>query len=889
MLTLLKNDADFAQFAPSKFLGSGSSGCVLLGTLNGKECVFKCLLLNVDVNAIKREIFIGKQLKDRLPADISKMFIGTTQAYISERGIPASWTTFMNDECKGKFTSTKPQKVVVLIQPYITGIVPGHDWLVSRTKANAPVSPECIRSIIFQLVIGLSYAQSTIGFQHNDLKLENIMFLPVVKQTKTLVYQMEDGDVFTIVLNDGDVEVRFIDFGGSSLRLNDEIPEFLRTSYSHTPGYIPFELSLASDTVMASLNSPLFDRHYDADSMGIFGIFMNLLCNLRAPIPDTRANSSVWLYNYGDLTDAKGNIIGEDPVAGIDVFMPYNDSVSGYPPTGKKKALDYSHLAPLYDLFATTSNLNIGKTIDKAQMATILNMLALFHALNIFPDTTFDISYRIPNDALSKVYEIIVTDEFKTLFEKLVESGTSPTKATDLWMFINELAPSVFGEREAFSPSISFITWLCAPTAQLRAAFGVNDALSSEYLLSNALYHPFLAYPYWKTNKATTGLPETGAPFKFNVGANSAPLIADAKKFIVDFDDLFKQPAAVVARPPVSKAKIPSKVVLANMELLEKDIIVLYAFAEDDTFLMKVCPTADAFTKGIFKSVMAHSLQFSFKGENKSIVQLRDNVTIVLDGYNYIQDEDATPLSPTDKQYASETNRRRICMILLNVAIGNYLLFMHPLDETEAEVASEYFVRAIGWSTPVVAGSKNDNGSSTFTDPWELEFYGDPPMAFEEATETERAFVEEEFGDISDLVEDVKTSYKPRAKAKDALPDMISNLENIERLFEFKPDDIYDLPTIQTQLYAPIREHALEVGAPLESVIKHLGLESETMFESPKFVSLDMTNEANQTRYFHTLSIVATMIHTNDYTEMERCFVEWPPKAALRPGEAHEI
>lgn len=152
----------------------------------------------------------------------------------------------------------------------------------------------------------------------------------------------------------------------------------------------------------------------------------------------------------------------------------------------------------------------------------------------------------------------------------------------------------------------------------------------------------------------------------------------------------------------------------------------------------------------------------------------------------------------------------------------------------------------------------------------------------------ELALLKSIFG-VDDLRALLLQKYKLKEITSPALPEMISSLENIERLFEFKPDDAYDLPAIQAQLYAPIREKALEMGPPLERVVKHLGLESETLFGSPKFVSLDMGNEANQTRYFHTLSIVANMINTNDYSELERCFVEWPPKAALRPGEAHEI
>lgn len=887
-ISIIKSDSDYDALQPTAFLGAGSSGCVLLGTLRGnaKQYVFKCVLNRnaVERDQIEREIFIGQQLKTRLPPQIAEMFIVTTEAFTSNLQLPKPWTTMMKDkECKRKFKTAVP--MVILVQEYVEGIKPAHEWLASQVKE---VNANCIRSIMFQLSIALSYAHSTVGFQHNDLKTENIMFLPLKQQT-TLEYRIgDDGDLFRVALQKDDVLVRFIDFGASSIRLNEPVPEFLNTSPMHTTGHIPFELSLASSSVLIgeadTYVSPLYDRHYDADSMGMFNIFMNLVCHLRAKLMSDDPNE-IWIYKIENGT-------------GLDVFSSKNDSITGY-----NGGTDLTHIQPLYNLFAKNTILRnyvdksdtVG-TFDTKSMESILNMLALYVALGIYPTEDEEISYIRSNDAttqaMTSVYETIQSKKFIGMFGELVEDATTytPAKATDMWASIPQLLVDVFGDDVSAQ---SFLIWLCAPTAQDRAAFGVSSRFK-EYLLSNAMYHPFLAFSYWDPNVSSSPavLPETDAPFKFKTGANGADIISEANKFIAQFDDALVNPlppSLPEVPPPLPASGLqPTDAIKSNMTDLSKDLLRLYVCAKDPILLEANYGTVAQYEQLVAKPLFDHALSFTDPNEAPEVTDYRDNVTTMLDGYNYIQDENAERLYASREQYEDigkakrGLNRQRIFAILLDVGVGNYLLYQYPMNDEAANRARGFFARATSWSSP---STTVENGAPKSAKPWS-DYLGS--QNFDDAMSEELALLKSIFG-VDDLRALLLQKYKLKEITSPALPEMISSLENIERLFEFKPDDAYDLPAIQAQLYAPIREKALEMGPPLERVVKHLGLESETLFGSPKFVSLDMGNEANQTRYFHTLSIVANMINTNDYSELERCFVEWPPKAALRPGEAHEI
>jgi hypothetical protein len=204
---------------------------------------------------------------------------------------------------------------------------------------------------------------------------------------------------------------------------------------------------------------------------------------------------------------------------------------------------------------------------------------------------------------------------------------------------------------------------------------------------------------------------------------------------------------------------------------------------------------------------------------------------------------------------------------------------MNPLDEDAAFEAQTYFDRAKTWAGKL---SSKETGTDGNAKAWLASFKSGKgeTLPFDEVMEAELSLLEEIFGD--------KANFPNLLLGKEITSDMIASLESIERLFEFKVDDVYDLPTIERQLYMPLCEQA-RGEEQLQRVVKHLGLDSDAMFDGPAFAALDMTNEHNQTRYFHTLSVVANMIRAKNYEDMDRCFAEWPPKAPFRLGEVNDV
>jgi hypothetical protein len=61
------------------------------------------------------------------------------------------------------------------------------------------------------------------------------------------------------------------------------------------------------------------------------------------------------------------------------------------------------------------------------------------------------------------------------------------------------------------------------------------------------------------------------------------------------------------------------------------------------------------------------------------------------------------------------------------------------------------------------------------------------------------------------------------------------------------------------------------------------------MLEAMQKHAIDTSSRTNQVRYLHTLSVVAAACVEGSSEATERCFVEWPPKAAYRHGEVNDI
>ena len=110
-----------------------------------------------------------------------------------------------------------------------------------------------------------------------------------------------------------------------------------------------------------------------------------------------------------------------------------------------------------------------------------------------------------------------------------------------------------------------------------------------------------------------------------------------------------------------------------------------------------------------------------------------------------------------------------------------------------------------------------------------------------------------------------------------------SSLENIEHIPKTQEE-------INNELYIPLKEYISGI-ADLQLVQNHLGLQYDDFKQAGSIHGTDMSNINNQTRYLHTLSVLAAACK-NDQINMEdisKCFDMWPPTAPYQLGKVNEI
>lgn len=866
------------------YLGAGSFGCVLKGYVGGAASVFKVLVQNPDdAGAILREYYIGSKLKQSLPNGINNMFAGATGLYVSSVGLPDEWAKVLIDNnCE---TFKNQMQVHILVQEFVAGGITGHEWLAAQ---SGPLSGEIVRSIVFQLVLALGYAHSQLGFQHNDLKLENMFLIPS-SGGETLTYKLGGTDVFQVQIPAGGARICIIDFGGSSFVAKDEVPEFLQPSPIFTPGYTPFELSLFAQEFIAvrknpgTVFSPLYLRHNDADLISIFMIMMNLVANKRNAIitkPATRATGESWDYELIDGT-------GSDYINGITDSTIRTDAN----PLSKNKALKTIYDILPKDLFPRDDPTVAAATNNDIQV-NILVPLLVHYALGSYPAVDLQdpyntyinqgIEYDVLLNRLGANWDLIISQKFKDALEKLVDSDK--VLGTEMFARIPFILNECFGPENGAMARL-FCQKLYAITPQQRRAFGVNVAGFERFTLANALYHPFLAEPYWvpagTVAAGLIALGESDAPLEFNSTKGSG-LELDAQKKLDEYNNLISNLAPTTVDS--GKKTTTKKATPAPKQDDDNDA----APDAGDTNSVPMQPMGG--------SVLSPYLEIAKRNyANKSLVADGNGNpahTPTEDEIDEFFDKFIKPACTTIQNVLGNKADRLYNWFGFFGENGDIPGTTEPDDVDAAFKRQSFAAAAMVLLSAAMALERSDDAKAKQL----IALMGKVSSPSADAYEMFTAQTWGKFKKSADWTKfAAETNFNPIA-TEIGSESISSHLEIIERNPDYTQvgGEAYHLDAISDELYEPLREAVAVVKlntshADGAKLVQHLGLGDAMFKDARAFAGIDMNNVVNQTRYFHTLSVLASMIESGVYDQMERCFVEWPPKAPLRPGEVHEV
>ncbi len=866
------------------FLGSGASGCVAKGIYNGKERIIKIVPYGLGIDSI-REAFIGHQLKTKLPKPIANFFVGTSEIILA-KSIPKSWMDVIaaspkQGDCINTINKANVLQIMIQDLADVAGrtAIPAHDWLAGQKNA---VSFDTIRSIMFQLTLALSYAQSELGFQHNDLKLENLMFVEVDKNT-TQTYALPDDDVFVLPLLG--VAVRIIDFGGSSIRFDGDFgepPAIIKTLNAYSRYNIPFEYMLIPNYNGLSYDGEdgvLFDRSGDADTAAMFKIMLYLTCHRRLALP----GGSLWLFKL----DGNGDGVGL-----IDTSMiPANIALASY-----------------YKRF---DKLKVSGVDSDDQMRAILLHVSLYRALDPkLLEVKQDFQYvgsQIKNDSKKAAFIKSYFPELRTL--KL------PAVVDDLF---SGLLDAITDES-----ALHFLKLIGMPTEELRNSFGVPPPFHL-YGLANALYHPFLAYGIWKVDEPgviPSGALIIGRPlaiplvYNYNSQSTSDRIVAEADAAATAYNLALNQLQAKKIAP------VPKPAIMPTREEEEKDSEeeleptppsggILKYFSKDGT----AAPGEyEEWTAEHLNSVEDVDVPYMSEAQFMGLTEEQINT---FDGDDFMRAV-MKKFNPKKKmsENANDSERWELNHRYILEAFENWKR-LHPRSGG-----------AVKKIVPAVAPSKQTTKFFANGDQIKMPGPGDPWTSeqFDAFSETDiPKMTKEQFYGLTDqdvlkwrhtkydnlivallrkfgytgkksgaerTFDRVKTNIKYVLQTLNGLRGIKAHLilEDIEHRFEYVDEDSgqFDKEDISTQLYVPLQSAAIE-SSLLIPIVAHLKLD-KPLFD-PDAHDVDMTNHANRTRYLHTLSVVADMIDNGVTQEnVDRCFAEWPPIAPYKKGEVNEV
>lgn len=463
--------------------GEGSFGCLFQAKYeSGKDVVVKVLFPKISKSdktfeenkeivrkdALK-EAFIGHSLATMLEPVIAGMFVETLAIAHTENGLPTEFLTALksNPVCNDK----KTDYAWILVQRFVSS-TPMDKWLMAQTAA---VNAEVIRSFLFQAVLALSYANHKLGFQHNDVKMENIMVTKVDKETP-LVYRIGEMDTFRCVIPKDGLVVQFIDFGGSDIILaNDDsiLPKYLLPSGITTPGFSPLD--------RPDISVLLVERKNDADMTGLFIIAMNMIAHNRKEVTPAGLGFGATFWKYTAKMDYVTSMI---------TGLRFKDM----------KSVTEEPYQRLFQKVGFVSN-SAGEKVVK-------------HAV-VFMDMCQELfGEESTNERVKKI-----SGPIGELFNS---SAVSALRRGFTFKEVPLLFETCFTKKDKASElALSFFKCLFEPLQAARQAFGVPTPFD-KYGLANALYHPFLGYHYWKYNETTgDAIDEIGQPLADMTGADA--------------------------------------------------------------------------------------------------------------------------------------------------------------------------------------------------------------------------------------------------------------------------------------------------------------------------------------------------------------------------------
>jgi serine/threonine protein kinase len=514
-LKLVQSEADYNALGLvlESRLGKGSYGITFKAKYQGKDRAVKFLKShNGDGRNELKEAVLGFEVKKRVPG-VVKEFFTEVFAFIMCRNVvlPPRIIDKKNYEAIVD-TLEGVDEFYIIVQEFIADGEVGSSWVSKADKLNGDV----IRSIMFQLTLALTFAQSVIGFQHNDLKLQNIMFVEN-KTGKDIVKRISflEGDVFEYTIPSGGVSVRIIDLGSSALVGTGIEPNYIGGSLQVTPGYAPLDF-----VMLPNYGTNMNARYNDSDIQGLYKIMVNLVMHKRLAQP----NGSVWNlvsteddtidYTEYDWTGFDQNVIDTSTNS-------LNDVASA-----KTIRFDHDGTKILVMELLLLSVLGISIELPKTWKGSALGPVA--------------------QGRIQKVFNIVTKDEFLQPYKESITYMANTVSA------VNDAFPDGMG--------LHFLKLLGKPFHVARLSFGLPEPFDT-YSLANAIFHPFFAYGYWKNDNAggaeSIGIYFDGPLLTQDDAAKKAVPTKLADAYLAAFEKLQKTsapPGDAGATPPPSVA-----------------------------------------------------------------------------------------------------------------------------------------------------------------------------------------------------------------------------------------------------------------------------------------------------------------------------------------------
>jgi serine/threonine protein kinase len=506
-----KHDITITRFLSS----AGSYGCNFIGSYKLAVVLLKFIFVHSALtepaereaekedirSAVMREAFIGNFLRTVPPQrHIQTMFAGT-RALLHSSGsapIPKDWADKMDQKCKDK----KSAETYVLVQDYVDGTTL-LEWTAGQ---SAKISADVIRSVGFQLTLALAYTHHKYGFQHNDVKLDNIMCRTVAKTT-TKTFLLDNADVFEVVIPADGVEIVLIDFGGSALITSPnqaESPAFLRTGELNTAEYVAIDKYYFTDTLRTRKN--------DADLTGVFVVMLTMIAH-------KRFDNEKWIATDNFIKSMSKSFTKDTTVSLLqNLKLAWEDRAKE-----TEVNLKFMPIFAVNLIIAMQFGLEMGnvKGIDK------------------------DVRH----------YLTLATNK---------PSRTSIAESIDFGQAeIAQMIQEAFGGGARGSVALGFMKLLFAPREEQRQAFGVANVPFNKHCLANALYHPFFGYDYWKQNAVVTGkeiaLGRIGAPLIYRTDEYMDAMHAQVMDLAKTFEAASVRSAPKPAAPTPAPVPIPQK------------------------------------------------------------------------------------------------------------------------------------------------------------------------------------------------------------------------------------------------------------------------------------------------------------------------------------------